>query len=256
MEGWISQEGFPVVKASMVDGRLLLEQERFLLTGGTSKQIWPIPVTMTIDGKTQSLLLDKKSAEVNLPATPRSLKLNVDQTGFYIVQYDGKELLDLVWRSRLSPLDRWGLISDAKAFLLSGRTSFKEYIKLVEKYQNEEDYLPAVEVSDQLSFLYQIAPSKLIETSRKFHIAGLKTFESKKDDNSSTLKGIIAARLTLLDDAYARKAGSKLNDLANVEPDMKRSVVMGYARSSNDYDGLISRYTKSTKDVDRIRYLE
>ena len=256
MQGWISQEGFPVIKATLVDGRLSLEQERFLLTGGTSKQTWPIPVTINIDGKTQSLLLDKKKAEVNLPTTPRSLKLNVDQTGFYVVQYDGKELLDLVWKSGLSPLDRWGLISDAKAFLLSGRTSFKEYIKLVEKYQNEEEYLPAVEVSDQLSFLYQIAPSKLIETSRKFHSAGLKIFESKKDDNSTTLKGIIAARLTLLDDAYAKKAGSKLNDLANVEPDMKRSVVMGYARSSNDYDGLIGKYTNSTTDEERLRYLE
>jgi len=256
MEGWISQEGFPVVKASLVDGRLMLEQERFLLTGGTSKQTWPIPVTMNVDGKTQSLLLDKKKAEVNLPTTPRSLKLNVDRTGFYVVQYNGKELLDLVWKSGLSPLDRWGLISDAKAFLLSGRTSFRDYIKLVEKYQNEEEYLPALEVSDQLSFLCQIAPSKLIETSRKFHGAGLRIFENKKDDNSTTLKGIIAARLTLLDDAYAKKAGSKLNELANVEPDMKRSVVMGYARSSNDYDGLISRYTKSTTDEERLRYLE
>ena len=256
MEDWISQEGFPVIKASLVDGRLTLEQERFLLTGGTSKQTWPIPVTMNVDGKTQSLLLDKKKAEVNLPTTPRSLKLNVDQTGFYVVQYNGKELLDLVWKSGLSPLDRWGLISDAKAFLLSGRTSFKEYINLVDKYQNGEEYLPAVEVSDQLSFLYQIAPSRLIETSRRFHSAGLRIFESKKDDNSTTLKGIIAARLTLLDDAYAKKAGSKLNDLANVEPDMKRSVVMGYARSSNDYDGLIGKYTKSTTDEERLRYLE
>src|SRR5438874_8158766 len=256
MEGWISQEGFPVIKASLVDGRLSLEQERFLLTGGTSKQTWPIPVTINIDGKTQSLLLDKKKAEVNLPTTPRSLKLNVDQTGFYVVQYDGKELLDLVWKSGLSPLDRWGLIRDAKAFLLSGRTSFKEYIKLVEKYQNEEEYLPAVEVSDQLSFLYQIAPSKLSETSSKFHSASLRIFESKKDDNSTTLKGIIAARLTLLDDAYAKRAGSKFNDLAKVEPDMKRSVVMGYARSSNDYDGLIGKYTNSTTDEERLRYLE
>ncbi len=256
MEGWISQEGFPVLKATLVDGRLTLEQERFLLTGGTSRQTWPIPVTMNIDGKTQSLLLDKKKAEVSLPTAPQSLKLNMDQTGFYVVQYNGKELLDLVWKSGLSPLDRWGLISDAKAFLLSGRTSFKEYIKLVEKYQNEEEYLPGVEVSDQLSFLYQIAPSKLIESSRKFHSAGLRIFENKKDDNSTTLKGIIAARLTFLDDAYAKKAGSKLNDLANVEPDMKRSVVMGYARSSNDYDGLIGRYTKSTTDEERLRYLE
>jgi aminopeptidase N len=101
-----------------------------------------------------------------------------------------------------------------------------------------------------------MAPSKLAETSRKFHSAGLKIFETKKDDNSTTLKGVIAARLTLLDDAYAKSAGSKFKDLASVEPDMKRSVVMGYARSSNDYDGLISRYTKSTTDEERLRFLE
>src|SRR6059036_439423 len=141
MEGWISQEGFPVVKASLADGRLTLEQERFLLTGGTSKQIWPIPVTMNIDGKTQSLLLDKRKAEVNLPATTKSLKVNVDQTGFYVVQYDGKALQDLVWKGRLSPLDRWGLINDAKAFLLSGLMPFKEYLNLIEKYEKEEEYL-------------------------------------------------------------------------------------------------------------------
>ena len=256
MEGWISQEGFPVVKASLVGSKLILEQERFLLTGGASKQIWPIPITMNVDGRTQSLLLDKKKAEVDVPTTTRSLKVNVDQTGFYVVQYDGKALQDLVWKGRLSPLDRWGLINDAKAFLLSGRMSLKEYLNLIEKYQNEEEYLPAIELSDQLSFLYQIAPSKIAETSRKFHSAGLKAFETKKDDNSTTLKGIIAARLTLLDDAYAKSAGSKFKDLASVEPDMKRSVVMGYARSSNDYDGLISRYAKSTTDEERLRFLE
>jgi tricorn protease interacting factor F2/3 len=256
MEGWISQEGFPVVKASLAGTKLVLEQERFLLTGGSSKQTWPIPVTMNVDGQTQSVLLDKKKAELNLPTTARSLKVNVDQTGFYVVQYDGKELQDLVWKGRLSPLDRWGLINDAKVFLLSGRMLFKEYLSLIEKYEKEEEYLPAIEVSDQLSFLYQIAPSKMIETSRKFHSAGLKTFETKKDDNSTTLKGIIAARLTLLDDAYAKLAGSKFKDLADVEPDMKRSVVMGYARSSKDYDGLISRYLKSTTDEERLRFLE
>ena len=256
MEGWISQEGFPVIKASLLDGKLALEQERFLLTGETSKQIWPIPVTMNVDGKMQSLLLDKKRIEVGLSTTPKSLKVNVDQTGFYVVQYEGKGLQDLVWKGRLSPLDRWGLINDAKAFLLSGRTTFTEFLNFVERYETEEEYLPAIEVSDQLSFLYQIAPSRLIGASRKFHAAALRIFENKKDDNSTTLKGIIAARLTHLDDAYAKKAASAFNELSSVEPDMKRSIVMGYARSSNDYNGLIERYLKSTTDEERLRFLE
>ena len=256
MEGWISQEGFPVVKASIAANKLVLEQERFLLPGGHSDQTWPIPVTMDVDGKTQSFLLEKKKSEINLPATTKSLKLNVNQTGFYVVHYQGKELQDLVWHSGLSPLDRWGLINDAKAFLLSGRMSLKEYLNLVEKYEKDEEYLPSIEVSDQLSFLYQIAPSKLKEPARKFHGAAIKIFETKKDDNSTTLKGIIAARLTLLDDAYAKTAGARFNELAKVEPDMKRSVVMGYARSSSDYDGLISRYQKSSTDEERLRFLE
>ena len=256
MEGWISQEGFPVIKASIAGSKIVLEQERFLLTGGHSEQSWPIPVTMNVDGKTQSFLLDKKKSEVNLPTATRSLKLNADQTGFYVVHYQGKELQDLVWKGRLSSLDRWGLINDAKAFLLSGRMPFKEYLGLIDKYEKEEEYLPAIEVSDQLSFLYQIAPSKLKETARRFHSTSIKIFENKMDDNSTTLKGIIAARLTLLDDAYAKTAGSKFNDLAGVEPDMKRSVVMGYARSSNDCDGLLSKYVKSTTDEERLRVLE
>src|SRR2546428_5052158 len=37
---------------------------------------------------------------------------------------------------------------------------------------------------------------------------------------------------------------------------MKRSVVMGYARPSNDYDGLIGRYMKRTTDEERLRFLE
>ncbi|HEX4919741.1 MAG TPA: M1 family metallopeptidase, partial [Candidatus Bathyarchaeia archaeon] len=256
MEGWISQEGFPVVKASIDRDKLVLEQERFLLAGGTSKQTWPIPVTISVDGKTQSFLLDKKKSEVNLPRGTKSLKVNIDKTGFYVVHYNGKELQDLVWKGSLSPLDRWGLVHDTKAFLLSGRTSFKEYLGLIDRYQNEEEYLPAIEVSDQLSFLYQIAQSKLIEVSRKFHTTALKIFERKKDDNSTTLRGVIAARLTLVDDAYAKSVGSKFKDLAGVEPDMKRSVVMGYARSSDDYDSLIDRYLKSATDEERLIFLE
>jgi len=31
---------------------------------------------------------------------------------------------------------------------------------------------------------------------------------------------------------------------------------MGYARSSNDYDGLMGRYLKSTTDEERLRFLE
>src|SRR5256712_4866805 len=106
MEAWISKAGYPVVTASMKGGKLLLEQERFLLAGGIEKQTWPVPVTTSVDGKPQRVLLDKAKDEVNLSSTPKSLKLNTDQTGFYLVYYQGKDLQDRLWSSKLSTLDK------------------------------------------------------------------------------------------------------------------------------------------------------
>jgi len=255
MEGWISKAGYPVVTVSLSKGQLFLEQERFLLTGGTEKQTWPIPVTMTVDGKTKQLVFDKETMMVDI-SDPNSLKLNNDQTGFYVVYYKGKEVQELVWKSKLSALDKWGLVSDAMGFLLSGRISFKEYVSLTGRYDNEEEYLPAFEVSDQLDLLYQIAPEEIRNASRRFHSSELRIFQAKKDENSSLLKGILAARLVLLDDVHAREQDSKYKDLERVEPDMRRSVVIGYARSSNDYDDLMDQFKKSKTDEERLRYLE
>jgi tricorn protease interacting factor F2/3 len=255
MNEWISKKGYPVVKATVSQGKLILEQERFLLSSATEKQTWPIPVTITVDGKTQQLMLDKERAEVKL-SNPKSLNMNVDRTGFYRIDYRGSEIQALVWASKLSGFDRYGLATDAWAFLNSGRMSWKEYQDLLKRFFSDEDYLPAFETSERLTTLFLIAPGRIADLSRSYHKAQLKILQGKQDENSSMLKGIVALRLAILDDAYAREAAVKFKDLASVEPDMKRSVIVGYARSSNDYDGLLDRYKKSTTDEERLRYLE
>ena len=255
MDEWISKVGYPVVKASLSQGKLLLEQERFMFSGERKMQTWPIPVTITVDGKTQQLLLDKEKAEIKLNS-PKSLKLNEDRTGFYRTDYHGSELQELVWASKLSGLDRYGLANDAWAFLNSGRVSWKEYQTLLERFFGDEEYLPTFETSERLTTLFLIAPKKTVDLSRRYHRSQLKILETKQDENSSLLRGIVALRLAVMDDAYAREIGAKFRDLANVEPDMKRAVIVGHARSSNDYEGLLDAYKKSTTDEDRLRYLE
>ena len=255
MGEWISKIGYPVVKASLSQGKLVLEQERFLLSGAREKQIWPIPVTITVDGKTQQLLLDKEKTEVKI-SKPKSLKLNVDRTGFYRTDYRGSELQALVWAGELSGLDRYGIANDAWAFLNSSRMSWKEYQNLLERFFSDEEYLPTFETSERLTTLFLIAPRRAADLSRRYHKSQLEILEGKRDENSSLLKGIVALRLAILDDAYGREVGTKFKHLADVEPDMKRSVIVGYARSSNDYDGLLDAYKKSTTDEDRLRYLE
>ena len=255
MEGWIGKVGYPVVRASLSSGKLVLEQERFLLSGAREKQTWPIPVTITVDNKTQQLMLDKEKADISV-SNPKSLKLNVDRVGFYRIDYRGPELQALVWSSKLSGLDRYGLANDAWAFLNASRVSWKEYQSLLGRFFEEEEYLPAFEVSERITNLFLIAPKKVADLSRKYHRSQLKILDGKRDENSSLLRGTITARLAILDDVYASEAGAKFKELVAVEPDMKRSVIIGYARSSNDYNGLIDRYKKSTTDEDRLRYLE
>src|SRR5438046_10633045 len=112
------------------------------------------------------------------------------------------------------------------------------------------------ESSDKLELIHVLAPEKMRDTARRFHTDQLKTLQAKTDENSMMLKGIVAGRLTLIDDAYAKEQGSKIKDLASVDPDMKRTVVMGYGRSSKDYNGLIDRVKKSATDEERLRYME
>jgi tricorn protease interacting factor F2/3 len=69
------------------------------------------------------------------------------------------------------------------------------------------------------------------------------------------LRGIIAGRLAVLDDTYAKKLGSGFYSFSGVEPDMKDAVAVAYARAYSDLEGVVRRYRESASDEDRIRLL-
>ena len=252
MTEWISKPGHPVVTAMIDQGRIMLRQERFLLSGEHEKAIWPIPITLRINGQWKRLLLDKEEEIVNAENV-KSLHLNADRTGFYRVHYQGLD--ELVWESKLSASDRYGIVFDAMAFLLAGRTSLTDYLMLVKRYSNEQDYLPAREVSDQLAFLYSILESRIIDVSRDFHRSHLALLESKVDETSSMMRGIIAARLAMIDDDYAAELGSRFSDYENVEADMKGAVAIGYARAYGSFEEIAEKYRESTSDEEKVRLL-
>ena len=249
---WMGKPGYPVVTAMMSGGKLVLRQERFLLSGAPEKDVWPIPVTMKLDGECKTLLLNKEEEVIDIRGA-RSLRLNADHTGFYRVYYRG--LHDLVWRSELSAFDRWGIIFDALAFLIAGNMSFNEYLSLVGRYYSEQDYLPAYEVSEQLALLYSIMPSRVAEISREFHLSQLKILGEKADENSSMLRGIMAARLAMVDEGYAKELGSRFHDYDEIEPDMKEAVAIAYARACSNFDEIVKKYRESRSDEERIRLL-
>jgi tricorn protease interacting factor F2/3 len=252
MSEWVGKPGYPIVNAEMRGNSLVLKQNRFLLANESREDVWRIPIGMKINDKERTLLLDSKE-EVIEAKNLESLKLNVDQTGFYRVYYGG--LYEKVWQSNLSAFERWGIASDSLAFLLAGKLSFSDYLSRVERYYNDHDYLPVLELSDQLAFLYSIVPSKVSEASRMFHNLQLEALQEKSEENSSMLNGIIAGRLAMLDEGYAKKLGSDFHNYAKIKPDMKDAVVIAYARANSDLEGVVKKYRESDSDEERIRFL-
>src|SRR3989454_8715981 len=181
MNEWIRKPGYPIVHVKLDGKKLMIRQERFLLNGSSEQTTWPIPVTMKINGREQKLLMERSEESIPVPDGVDSLKLNLEETGFYRVYYEG--LYDRVWRSNLSPVDRYGIVSDAHAFTIQGKMNFSQYLALLERYMNEQEYLPAFEVSDQLSSLNAIT-GKVEGISTSFHRTQLKILANRQDENS------------------------------------------------------------------------
>ena len=253
MSEWIKRPGYPVISVALKPGSILLRQERFLLSGASEKTVWPIPLTLEVNGSTKKILMDKEEDHIDIRKNVDSLKLNIDQTGFYRVHYDG--IYEKVWQARLSPLERFGLISDAYAFTIQGRMNFSEYLGLVERYTREQDYLPAYEVSDQLASLYALAPRAVEDASKKFHSAQLNILADKRDENSLVLRGVVAARLAFVDDDYAKDRAGLLQEYESIEPDMRSAIVTGFARTTGDFDTIVKNYKSRSSEEEKARFL-
>ncbi len=252
MNEWIRKPGYPIVNVKLDGKKLMIRQERFLLNGLSEQSTWPIPITLKINGREQKLLMERSEEALSVPDGVDSLKLNLEETGFYRVHYDG--LYDRVWRSNMSPVDRYGIVSDAHAFTIQGKMDFSQYLALVDRYMNEQEYLPAFEVSDQLSSLYAIT-DRVEEPSRKFHRTQLKILASKKDENSVVLRGSMASRLALLDMEYAKELATTFNDYESAEPDMKQAIVVAHARASGDFEVLLKNYKNRPSEEEKSRFL-
>jgi tricorn protease interacting factor F2/3 len=252
MTAWVRKPGFPVVTASMNDGKLKLRQDRFLISGASEKEIWPIPINMEINGQPRNLLLEEQERTIDVGQL-ESLRMNLDRTGFFVVRYVGLD--DALWSSNLTATDRWGIVADAFAFLISGLTEFSDYLRLLERLLDEEEFLPAHEISDQLGILYILLPSAISEISRKFHRSQLQILRNQTDENSSILRGAVAARLALVDDDYARELAVKFEDYGRVEPDMRQAVAFAYARAVGDFDKLLEAYRATSSDEEKTRIL-
>jgi len=160
METWTKVIGFPILQLQGDDNTLTMTTRRFLAsganaTGDSSTTKWPMPVTARVEGtdevqgpwvihgpekdESEALLEQVK----NWSAAGKWFKLNVDQFGFYRVNYTPEQwerlasVMDPVG-GPLSATDRLGLISDSFAAGKAGYASIVDSLRLVQGFGDHD----------------------------------------------------------------------------------------------------------------------
>jgi puromycin-sensitive aminopeptidase len=153
MSSWIYQGGHPVVTASAEGATLRLSQRPYAYAGVGDQsnqpddRTWLIPVRVRadVDGDIVELktLVGADGSEVEFAAPPRWASVNAFGDGFYRSRYDTELHRSLTAAaSDLPPLERFQLVDDAWALMLSGDSDLSGVIDTMLALRRDEN--PAV----------------------------------------------------------------------------------------------------------------
>ncbi|KAA8922758.1 M1 family metallopeptidase [Thermoplasma sp.] len=253
MEYWIKNPGYPVVSVTRRGNKFTLTQEQFFLDGTKGEKKWPIPLTVITSAGKKSMLMED-TAEID-----DLVKVNVNSSGFYRVSYDGDSFNTVMKNySKLSNLDRWGLISDLYAFLVSGRISVDDYLTRIKGFFDDQDHLIVEEVSAQLTGLYLLKPesNRIRETAASYlsrQVVALGEKKKGEDEKISKIRGIVAQDLAMVDDSFASELARKFDTLSD-DPDLAlaKSIAAAKVHGMSQLANAADRYTD---DEIRVRII-
>ena len=141
LERWIRQPGVPLVRVFRSDAGLTLKQERFSYLGESDSSLWAIPVTIRLLTDSPSelrVVLDARETQVEVDNPGAPVKVNIEQTGYYRVFYESEADWSALGRASsdglLSPLDRYGVVSDLAAFVTAGLVRLDRYLQFLTTY--------------------------------------------------------------------------------------------------------------------------
>ena len=170
LPSWIHQEGFPIIQIKEEGQKWEISQNRYLINGETTDQIWMVPLKIrdlnsnnevTIELKDRNMLIDKKDLQLPL--------INAGGWGFYYSSYS-KEHLDKITKelNLLSINEKYRLIEDAWASVRIGNIDLRSFIEIVSKYKEEEDVELWTLISGYISTIEKIIDANSKEPYEKW----------------------------------------------------------------------------------------
>ena len=140
MNTWISQPGYPVVRATLADGKLTLSQEQFFVgPHQPNNRLWPIPLGEN-DSRIPDILADA-SVAVSYAGSDMLL-LNAANTGHFITLYDDElrgRIMREILAGTLESSVRAQYLNEQLLLMRGGLLPSSTLVDLLSVYKNESD---------------------------------------------------------------------------------------------------------------------
>ncbi|MFX0184126.1 MAG: M1 family metallopeptidase [Candidatus Hodarchaeota archaeon] len=276
MSSWIHQPGYPFIEVERNGNEITLTQKRFTYNPFESNQTWITPITISIynknrEKKIERILLRDKTVKFTLPEDTTAFKINTEQTGFYRVKYDNKDLENLgklILDKVLSPNDRFGLQNDLYAFVRRGNYSIDDYLDFLQFYEAEDAYLPLNDIGFNLLHAYNVIDSKrgeIAATGLNLFSDFLKEMGYEPQDGELHTTSLLRSILLWIafrfgDEEVAEFGSSKFAEIKQnqtIHPDIRATTMrIGAALDASLFDWFIEKFeAKETEEEERINIL-
>ncbi len=275
---WINNPGYPAIEVKYADGKLGLEQKRFVLLNKDYPSVWPVPihyVKKSERGKQEGLMLFDKKKMVMKEEGLEYIKLNYLQKGFYRVKYPDailQKLGMLIREGKLSPLDGWGIENDLYSLARGCKIKVGKYLDFVERYCMDCKFPLDLSVSGHLNALSMLLlENKLIlkrvnKVNSKYHnraLARLGWERDEKETNAATLlRAAALSSLGFMEDKVVVNKAKELFEqyLKNgraIDSNIRNAIYSTNAWVGNmaTYEKFVSLYKKEENPEEKIRFL-
>lgn len=136
MHAWMTQPGFPVVRASKNGNTITLKQEQFFVgPHAESSRRWPLP----LHGSSSNIPELLQGQELSFDYTDNTpFMLNTNATAHFITQYDDALRADIVQNLiSLSSVDRLHFLNEQLLLAKAGMQSYATLLPLLTAYKDE-----------------------------------------------------------------------------------------------------------------------
>ncbi|XP_028968786.1 LOW QUALITY PROTEIN: puromycin-sensitive aminopeptidase [Galendromus occidentalis] len=283
MQPWTSQMGFPQLSVKMVDGDLLISQEKFYSTAENAqkaviKPTWKVPVSIATNASAAPIrvVLENDSTTVKLPTGVEWVHVNSGGTGVFRTLYEESMFNNLLVALKNKELtndrDRFVIHADLSAQVAANYRSSAQLLQLTSILSDDESYIVWVSIRGalrELALVYQ-TDRDLHESIARFArqvfskiFALLGWDESPKDDHCrALLRTLVIDALIGFDDRdviaeAAKRFRDSLAGEASLSGNLKAAAYRGFAKSGDKtvWDTLWQMFRTAGMQEDEVKIL-